>query len=132
MVILRSVVLTCIFLVVGIFSMGANSAFASGGLWALTGGVVLSGAPIGSTALIIPISSVGVGHFYTEDDCKKALKKIMYTSVVKSTSGPQGLFYDSFTMVNGVPTGIPGTEMSFGQQAGVNKAVMATCVEVGQ
>ena len=119
--------LMAIFLVLGTLG-NANPT----GLWAPTGQIILSGTPIGTVPLSVPITSIVDGHYFSEGSCKDALERIKHTPVTRATSSAQGLYYDAFTIVDREPVGTPGTEMKFNPVAGVTKTMMATCVPIGQ
>jgi len=102
------------------------------GLWALSGQIVLSGTAIGNIPVSVPITSVADGHYFSESSCKAALNELMLAPVTRATSSSVGLYYDAFTVINGVPVGTPGSEMKFNPLANVTKTVMAECVPIGQ
>lgn len=109
--------------------MGSASAT---GVWVILGQVTLSGPPIGTVATTSAIDSVGQGRFYTEGACRDGIKDLLVAPVLRATSSPQGLFYDSFTSSGGVVTGVPGAEKVFNPLANVTKTVMADCINIGQ
>ena len=102
------------------------------GLWALSGQIILSGPTIGTIPVSVPITSVADGHYFSEASCKSALNELMLAPVVRATSSAVGLYYNTFTMVDGIPVGTPGSEMKFNPLANVTKTVMADCIPIGQ
>ena len=102
------------------------------GLWALSGQIILSGPTIGTIPVSVPITSVADGHYFSEASCKSALNELMLAPVVRATSSAVGLYYNTFTMVDGIPVGTPGFEMKFNPLANVTKTVMADCIPIGQ